>query len=140
VSFARPRQPTRRATVPLAPMLDVLFLLLIFFATTSTFRAEEQQIDVNLPIAQTASAAEPLETELLVNVRADDTLVVGGRAVTIDQLRAMLRQITADFPNERVIIRGDQAVNYGRIVEVMDAARSANVRQIHFATIQAAPE
>jgi len=140
VSFAQPRQPTRRVTVPLAPMLDVLFLLLIFFATTSTFRAEEQQIDVNLPIAQTASAAEPLETELLVNVRADDTLVVGGRAVTIAELRAMLRQITADFPNERVIIRGDQAVNYGRIVEVMDAARAANVRQIHFATIQAAPE
>jgi len=140
MSFAQPRQPSRRVTVPLAPMLDILFLLLIFFATTSTFRAEEQQIDVNLPIARTAAAAEPLKTEVLVNVMNDGSLLVGGQDVSIAELRTMLLQLTADFPNERVIIRGDQTVNYGRIVEVMDAARAARVQQIHFATVQPTAE
>jgi biopolymer transport protein ExbD len=135
MSFAEPRQPTRRSSVPLAPMLDILFLLLIFFVTTSTFRAEERLIDVNLPIAQTAAAMEPLKTEVLVNVRDDATLVVGGRTVSIDELRMILGELTRDFPNERVIIVGDKLVNYGRIVEVMDAARAAKVREIHFATV-----
>ncbi len=134
MSFARPRQPMRHAAVPLAPMLDILFLLLIFFATSTTFRAGEQQIDVNLPVASTGETHEPLRTEVVVNIQTDGGIVVAGRAMGLDELRSVLGELVARFPDERVIIRGDAGVNYGRIIEVMDTARLARVREVRFAT------
>lgn len=138
MSFAAPNRASMRKAVPMAPMLDVLFLLLIFFATSSTFRAAEQQIDVNLPLAQAAESFDPVRTEVLVNVRPDGALVVSGRQVTVARLRQLLAQLVADFPNERVIIRGDREVPYGRVVEVMDTARAVGIRQVHFATVRPA--
>ena len=140
MSFARPRQPTRRAAVPLAPMLDVLFLLLIFFVTTSSFRAQEQQIDVQLPSAEAAETAEPTSTEVVVNVKADGSIMVGAEAYQPPALRSMLSQLVAEFPDERVIIRGDKNVKYERIVDVMDTARAAGVRNIYFATVKSSEE
>lgn len=140
MSFARPRQPTRRAAVPLAPMLDVLFLLLIFFVTTSSFRAEEQQIDVQLPSAEAAETAEPRSTEVVVNVKNDGTIMVGNEAYEPDALRSMLSELVEAFPEERVIIRGDKNVKYERIVDVMDTARAAGVRNIYFATVKSSEE
>ena len=140
MSFARPRQPLRRAAVPLAPMLDILFLLLIFFATSTTFRAGEQQIDVNLPLAQTGQTREPTPTEVVVNIREDGSIVVAGRTMPLSQLRAMLSELVREFPNERVIIRGDETTQYGRVVEVMDTARLARVKEVRFATARPARE
>ena len=135
MSFAEPEQPPRRA-VPLAPMLDVLFLLLIFFVTTSSFRAQEQQLDVNLPAAQAADDAEPQRTEVVINVKKDGSILLDPSEQTIDQLRQTLRQLVEDFPNERVIIRGDKKVTYDRIVQVMDTARAAGVKHVYFATVR----
>lgn len=136
MSFAQPTTaggPVRRAAVPLAPMLDVLFLLLIFFATTSTFRTAEQQIDVELPAAQTGTEPQTAGGRTLVNVRADGSVEVFGRDVTVGQLNQMLSRIVADTPDERVFVAGDQGVVYGRVMEVVDAIRGAGVDRVHFA-------
>ncbi|NBB82321.1 MAG: biopolymer transporter ExbD [Alphaproteobacteria bacterium] len=134
MSFARPRQPQRRAGVPLAPMLDVLFLLLIFFATSTTFRAGEQQIDVDLPVAKTGQTVEPLRTEVVVNIKEDGSIVVSGRALELGELRSMLVKLVERFPEERVIIRADASARHGRVVEVMDAAELAQVGEVRLAT------
>lgn len=136
MSFAAAPTNLRRATVPLAPMLDVLFLLLIFFATTSSYRALEQQINVNLPLSQTAGSAQPSAHEVLVNISSTGELVVNGRTVGLEELRSMLAELARDYPNDRLIIRGDQSVAYGRVIAVMDAARAAGLYRIHFATIR----
>lgn len=133
-------QQNRRPAVPLAAMLDILFLLLIFFVTTGSFRAEEQQIDVELPAAQAAGTIKPGRTELVINVRQDGAIVVGEAAFDAGVLGAMLEQLVRDFPDERVIIRGDREVSYHRIITVMDVARSAGVRNIYFATVKPAAE
>lgn len=138
MSFAAPTRATRRHGVPLAPMLDVLFLLLIFFATSSTFHAAEQQIDVNLPVAESAKAVDPVRTEVLINVRLDGAIVMGGREVTADEVGDILGQLVADFPNERVIVRGDREVPFGKVMAVMDTARAVGIRQVFFATIRPA--
>ncbi len=139
MSFARPRQPLRRAAMPLAPMLDVLFLLLIFFATTTTFRAGEQQIDVALPVADTGQPRDTLSTQIVVNIQPDDRIVVADRVMPLHELRSLFARLVEDFPNERVVIRGDATANYGRIIEVWDAARLAGVRQVSLATMPPAP-
>lgn len=138
MSFAQSRRATTRGFVPLAAMIDVLFLLLIFFTTTSTFRAREQQIDVKLPVAMHAQPTEPTRTEVVVNVRNDGAIVIGDKLYELSQLRTMLTELVKLYPHERLIIRGDQVVQYGRIIAVMDAARSAGVTDIRFATIKQA--
>ena len=140
MSFAQPTHQQRRAAVPLAPMLDILFLLLIFFVTTSSFRAQERQIDVNLPAAQASAPAEARRTEVVVNVQADGTILVGSQPYQPRELYEMLNALVADYPNEHVIIRGDQDVRYERIVTVMDTARAAGVRNIYFATVKPAQD
>ncbi|MFA7235921.1 MAG: biopolymer transporter ExbD [Phycisphaeraceae bacterium] len=140
MSFAQSRRATTRGIVPLAAMIDVMFLLLIFFTTTSTFRAREQQMDVKLPVAQHAKAQEATRTEVVVNVRHDGVIVVADKVYPLKQLRAMLAELVKAYPDERLIIRGDQTTQYGRIIAVMDAARSAGVGDIRFATVKNAGE
>lgn len=140
MSFAQPKQPHRRGGVPLAPMLDVMFLLLIFFVVTASYREEEHQIDVQLPSAE---AAEPLaagRSEIVVNVREDGAIMLGPRQYTPADLQNVLEQLVDDYPDERVIIRGDRESRYERIVTVMDIARDAGVRHIYFATVRHADD
>lgn len=140
MSFAEPKQAIRRSAVPLAPMLDVMFLLLIFFVVTANFRAEEHQIDINLPAAESGEPMSTQRSEVIVNVRADDTILVGAAEYSPEQLRAVLRQLIADYPDERVIVRGDSEARHGRIMTVVDLARAVGVRHIDVATVKRADE
>ncbi len=133
-------QPEARRSLPLAPMLDILFLLLVFFVTTSTFQAEERQMDVMLPTAETAPRADASPTQIVINVLDDGSIQVGPSTYTIDALGRLLGQLVDDFPNEQVVIRGDQDVKYQRIIRVMDTARAAGIRSIYFATVKSASQ
>lgn len=133
MSFATPRQPARRG-VPLAPMLDVLFLLLIFFAMTSSIRANEQLINIDVPVARTGESQQGTPNETIVNVTGDDRILVNGEPRTTEQLHGMLTNLIASYPNERVIVRGDAAASHGRIMNVYDVARAAGVGDIRVAT------
>jgi biopolymer transport protein ExbD len=127
-----------RRGVPLAPMLDIMFLLLIFFVTTSSFRAQEQQIDIQLPAAQAGKPTDPSATEIIVNIMADDSIRVGNSTYTPEALYKVMRQLVADYPDERVIIRGDRGSHTEALVRVMDVARSAGIQNIHIATVKPA--
>lgn len=122
--------------MPLAPMLDMMFLLLIFFATTSTFRAEEQQIDVDVPAAQTANAIAPTRTEVVVNILANGTIKVGATNYSTAQLQTMFQQLVEIYPDTVVTIRGDKETRYDTIIAVMDAVRAAGVNNTKLATIK----
>lgn len=135
MSFANPRQPARRG-VPLAPMLDVLFLLLIFFAMTSSIRATEQMIPLQVPAARTGESEEGRRNETIVNVKGDDQILVNGRPQEPAALHTLLSELVAEFPNERVIIRGDTNASHGRIMTVFDVARRAGIRDVRVATSQ----
>ena len=130
----------RRAAVPLAPMLDILFLLIIFFVTTSSFHAEEQRMEVDLPKALTARPAEAVPTQVVINVKADGQILVGPQVYQPDALLGMLRELLADYPNEQVIIRGDRDTRHHRIMKVMDVAQLAGVQKVHIAVVKPAAE
>ena len=140
MSFARPERPVRHGSLPLVPMIDLMFILIIFFVTTTVFREEERQIDVNLAATETGVAGEPTRTEIVINIRADGAVMLGYSEVEPPALYEKLRQIVEKYPNERVIIRGDQAAVYGRVLAVTDAVRAAGVRNISFATVKKAEE
>lgn len=139
MSFTQPTQPARRA-VPLASLLDVMFLLLIFFVTTSNFREVEQQLDVNLPAAQAAQTAQPHSTEVVINVKADGSMTVANSVLDEKELYSLLRELVVQFPNEKVIIRGDKDVPYQHIVTAMDTASLAGIKDIRLSAVRAPSE
>jgi biopolymer transport protein ExbD len=123
--------------VDLAPMIDVVFLLLIFFIVTWNFAARERDLDVAVPIAEEGADPEQLVGEIVVNVRKDGTIVVNSLAVTHDDLFARLSSIASAYPNQAVILRGDSGASWQNIADVLDTCRRAKVWNVAFATMRA---
>ena len=112
----------------LTPMIDVVFLLMIFFLVASKLDEADRYIDVVLP---KASAAKPLTTrprEFLVNIDRDGNYFVGARPVAIGDLQTLLKQAAVDNPKRQtVIVRADENVAHKFVVAAMNACVEAGI-------------
>ena len=124
----------------LAPMIDIVFLLLIFFIVTWQFTKSETELNVAVPTAEEGSDLNRPKGEIIINILADGTLRVEGSTVDLLQLREKLAAIAIRHENQPVRIRGDGAVAYQRIVEVIDTCQKAGIWNISFATQRPDPE
>jgi biopolymer transport protein ExbD len=112
----------------LTPMIDVVFLLMIFFLVASKLDEADRSIDVVLP---QAAAAKPLTTkprEFVINIDRDGNYFAGVRPVRLEDLRQLLRQATADNPQRQtVIVRADENTAHKFVVGAMDACVQAGI-------------
>jgi biopolymer transport protein ExbD len=112
----------------LTPMIDVVFLLMIFFLVASKLDEADRFIDVVLP---KASAAKPLTTrprEFLVNIDREGNYFVGARPVAIGDLQTLLKQAAVDNPKRQtVIVRADENVAHKFVVAAMNACVEAGI-------------
>ena len=127
------RQP-EPAGMQLAPMIDIVFLLLIFFIVTWQFSRSETELNVSVPTAQEGAEPDRQRGEIIINVLPDGSIRVEGRNVDLKQLYDKLSAIAKQFKNQPVRIRGDGKVAYQRIVEVIDTCQKAGIWNISFAT------
>ena len=113
----------------LAPMIDVVLVLTIFFMCATKFSGDERKFDLELPRVEAAAAVSGGHPEI---VEVDDAggLRLGGAEVAIGDLAARLEALRAERPDLAVLIRGAQAVTHGRMAEVYEACRTADVRQV----------
>ena len=118
----------------LAPMIDVVFLLLCFFITSQLFAQWETEIDITLPTAETGQAPQRLPGEIIINIRTDGELVVNARPLPPEQLGEMLERVAGLFPGQPVLIRADRLTAYEHIIQVLDICRQADIWNISFAT------
>ena len=125
------RQPPAIA-IQLAPMIDILLLLLCFFIISWQFSKSETELNVSVPTAQEGAEPERVRGEIIINVLADGGIKVEGLIVDRTQLFEKLR-------NQPVRIRGDGNVAYQRIVEVIDTCQKAGIWNISFATQRPEP-
>jgi biopolymer transport protein ExbD len=116
--------------VNLTPMLDVVFIMLIFFIVTASF-VKEAGIDVTRPPAATAERKE--RGNILVAITANDQIWIDRRMVDARSLRANLERLHAENPQGSVVIQADQDSKNGLLVLVMDAARLAGVKSVALA-------
>ena len=123
----------------LAPMIDILLLLLSFFIISWQFSRSETELNVSVPTAQEGAEPERQRGEIIINVLPDGTIRVEGATVDLSQLRDKLADIAKQFENQPVRIRGDGNVAYQRIVEVIDTCQKAGIWNISFATQRPAP-
>jgi biopolymer transport protein ExbD len=121
----------------LTPLIDVVFLLLIFFLVATRFAEEEREMDVVLP---EASEAQPLIAEpkqLFVNVDRDGRYFVAGNELNAGQLEQALYQAWTNNPTrQEVIIRGDKRAAWQHIALAMNACNKANIRNYKVATAE----
>jgi biopolymer transport protein ExbD len=116
--------------VNLTPMLDVVFIMLIFFIVTASF-VKEAGIDVTRPPAATAERKE--RGNILIAITENDQIWMDRRQVDPRALRANIERLHAENPQGSVIIQADVNSKNGLLVQVMDAARLANVPNVALA-------
>ncbi len=118
----------------LAPMIDVVFLLLCFFMTSQIFAQWETEIDITLPTAETGQVPERLPGEIIINIGADGGLVVNAQPVSDEELASTLARVADLFPGQPVLIRADRKTEYEAVIRVLDLCRQADIWNISFAT------
>lgn len=123
----------------LAPMIDIVFLLLIFFIVTWQFTRSETELSVSVPTAQEGAEPQRQVGEIVINILADGTVRIEGGTVDLEQLLVKLAKIAGEFKNQPVRIRGDGSVDYQRVVEVIDTCQKAGIWNISFATQRPTP-
>ncbi len=128
----RRRQDRRKSEseVNLTPMLDVVFIMLIFFIVTASF-VKESGIEISRPGASTAVKKE--RGNILIAISANDQIWMNRRQVDPRALRANIERAHAENPQGAVVIQADKEAKMGLLVQVMDAARSAGVKEISLA-------
>jgi biopolymer transport protein ExbD len=118
----------------IAPMVDILLVLLVFFIVTWNFALSENELDVKIPSASQAKQSQQYVGQVVVNVRSDGAIVFNRKTLSADELREKLQQLAKLYPDQAVILRGDQRAAYKAIVDVLDICRSANIWNVAFAT------
>ncbi len=106
--------------VDLTPMLDVVFIMLIFFIVTATF-IKETGVEINRPDANTADQKD--NTTVLVAISADNSIWIDKRRVDIRSVRANIERLHAENPEGGVVIQADELASVKTFTEVLDAAR-----------------
>ncbi len=118
-------------TIDIAPLIDVVFQLLIFFMLTSTFIIQPG-VRVRLPRAVTSEVLD--EKNLVITITGENVLYIQDKVVTLSELRVMLKE--AARKNISVLIKSDRTVSIGRVVEIWDICRQENISQLNIATQQ----
>lgn len=121
----------------MTPMIDMVFLLLVFFMCVSSLAQADQRVPVAVPESTESRVPEDLTDRGTVAVLADGRVLLGARAVELDELRAALRTEVARRPELRVVVRAEKTVPYGEIQRVLRACAEAGVLTVVYATVQA---
>ena len=118
----------------IAPMVDILLVVLVFFIVTWNFALSENELDVRVPSAAKANETQPYVGQVVINIKADGTIIVNRQAKTLPELLELLKKLSQLYPDQAAIVRGDQGVEYKHIVEVLDVCRQADIWNVAFAT------
>lgn len=123
--FRRPRRPTH--TIDMAPLIDVVFLLLVFFMLTSSF------VPPSLPLILPEASAQPSDAPqvLIVSRTADGVLAIGDQVIDETSFVNALRQAISDSGTTTVHFRGDRSSQYGDFLSLMSKARAAGAVQLN---------
>ena len=118
--------------IPIAPMIDIVFILLVFFIATDSMKTAEKELDVSLPSASSAGDANRIDKEIVVNILRDGTLVVNHDSLRMVDLAARLKKMKND---STIMVRADAKVFHEHVVSVLDACAAANMKNVAIITV-----
>jgi len=122
-------------SLSLTPLIDIVFLLLIFFLVATRFAEEEREMDVRLPDASEAKPLTSKPSELFINIDADGQYFVTGKVVDLEQLDSILQAAYVNNPGRAsAVIRADERCAWRPIVAAMNACNKANIHDYKVTT------
>ena len=125
---------SRAPAVQMASLMDIVFLLLCFFVTSSVFSQWETEVAITLPTAKSATIPGRMPGEIILNLNADGKVSVNGHALSLEEVTKRLARIAENFPGQPVVIRADKTCSYETLMSLIDACRTANVWNFSLAT------
>ena len=115
---------TEESGLDVAPMIDILFTLIIFFLATTTFQAQEREEQIQLP-RHGGSSISSKNRPFVINVTRDGTYIVRTETVDLDHLRVLLKETFEDAPDRKVLIRGDADALHSQSTAALAACSAA---------------
>jgi biopolymer transport protein ExbD len=126
------RRPARRGRIEMVPLIDCMFLLLVFFIYSMLSMVLHRGIKVDLPQARTALVHQ--EDYLSIAVTRDGEVYLDRARVTLEELGGQLRQRKVVQPDLKVFIGGDRDAHYDQVIQVMDLVRQVGISQVALET------
>ena len=124
-------RPRRKVVINITSLIDVIFMLLLFFMITSTF-LEQPGIKLELPSAKATAQAEPQEYVLTVDRKG--ALFLNRMPLTLEGLEAAIRQALPKMKDGALVLKADQEITHGLVVQVMDLAKRGGVKKLIIGT------
>jgi biopolymer transport protein ExbD len=118
----------------LVPLMDVLFILIIFFVVTFSMSRIETEVNISVPASESTDKSLQDVGQIVINVRADGTLVIQQQQVDDAALFQKLQTIASVNNKQAIIVRGDKATSYEHIFRVLDNCRKAGLYHVSFAS------
>jgi biopolymer transport protein ExbD len=131
-----PRKAEDEVGFQLAPMIDMTFLLLIFFMVTTKISKEQIKVDIALPVASNALIPEDLSNRDIISIDGGGNYYIGQRPVDKDELTSYLKQRFIDYPPLKIYVRADSQTPGRKIKEFMRIASEAGAINVIFGTYQ----
>ncbi len=119
----------------MAPMIDVVFLLLIFFMAAAVYAHWEKKIGITVPTSQTYDAQPRVAGEIIVNIERDGRFFIGDTEVGAERLAGLLRNVAEEYRDQPIIIRADRKTEHAKVMQALDICRIAGIWNIAFAVL-----
>ena len=122
------------SSINLTPLIDIVFLLIIFFMVGTRFtelNEVEKNIPLQVPTVSNATALTSAPRKRVINILSDGQILLDGQELSIGQLQDELNNARQQYKKLGVIVRGDENAKHGRIVEVMATCRQANISDLN---------
>lgn len=118
-----------KSIIDIAPLIDIMFTLIIFFLATTTFEKEERDIKVSLPDSSRSSTLSSAPKVMVINVREDGSYYLGNQAMPLATLKEQLLQAVETKADQKVLIRGDQKALHGHVAAAVMACKNAGIHE-----------
>jgi len=128
--MARKKIKVEDAEIDMTPMLDVVFIMLIFFIVTTSF-VKESGVTVDKPYAPTASMKK--NASIFVAIKEEGTIWISKKEVDIKNLRSLIEDIRLENPEGQVVIQSDKRAKSGVLLKTIDAIKAAGVKDVSVA-------
>ncbi len=129
-----PLQSQPGVSIDLTPIIDMVFLLLIFFLVATTFHQTEQELQIALPSVSAAQSISVSLRELVIHVNRQGEIIVNGQTISADALRTIMTETVAANPQQKVTLRGDRDAAYASIARVLDICKVSGIQEPYLDT------
>lgn len=121
--------------VPMAPMIDMVFLLLIFFMVASNLNQMEK-VEIDVPVAENAKVAKDMQSRRTITVKNGGQIYLGNRPSELEEVGPAIRDHLKKVPGLKIFLRADKSVEFAQVRDVMKACAEAGAAEIIFATYE----